>query len=62
MNCNTGEVMPIEESYNRIRLDPTSERLYKEVPFQLVRAKTGRNEPCPCHSGKKFKRCCYMEK
>ncbi|MEE4238740.1 MAG: SEC-C metal-binding domain-containing protein, partial [Anderseniella sp.] len=21
-------------------------------------AKTGRNEPCPCGSGKKFKRCC----
>ena len=20
--------------------------------------KTGRNEPCPCGSGKKFKRCC----
>ena len=22
-------------------------------------AKTGRNEPCPCGSGKKFKHCCY---
>lgn len=21
-------------------------------------AKTGRNEPCPCGSGKKYKRCC----
>jgi len=21
-------------------------------------ARTGRNEPCPCGSGKKFKRCC----
>ena len=21
-------------------------------------AKTGRNEPCPCGSGKKFKKCC----
>jgi len=21
-------------------------------------AKTGRNDPCPCGSGKKFKRCC----
>lgn len=20
--------------------------------------KIGRNEPCPCHSGKKFKKCC----
>jgi len=22
--------------------------------------KTGRNEPCPCGSGKKFKKCCGM--
>ena len=22
-------------------------------------AKTGRNDPCPCGSGKKYKRCCY---
>ena len=29
-------------------------------PKQVVRAtpKTGRNEPCPCGSGKKFKKCC----
>ena len=24
-------------------------------------AKTGRNDPCPCESGKKFKRCCGTE-
>jgi len=32
-----------------------------EVPYTLfVRAepKTGRNDPCPCGSGKKFKKCC----
>jgi uncharacterized protein len=29
------------------------------APQQPVRStKTGRNEPCPCGSGKKFKRCC----
>lgn len=29
-------------------------------PKQFVREapKTGRNEPCPCGSGKKFKKCC----
>ena len=25
---------------------------------QLRSTKVGRNEPCPCGSGKKFKRCC----
>lgn len=25
---------------------------------QAIRVKTGRNDPCPCGSGKKFKKCC----
>ena len=25
---------------------------------RLNASKTGRNDPCPCGSGKKFKRCC----
>lgn len=30
------------------------------VPRQVVREhnKTGRNDPCPCGSGKKYKKCC----
>jgi len=24
----------------------------------MARAKVGRNDPCPCGSGKKFKQCC----
>jgi len=28
------------------------------VPVKLDRPKTGRNEPCSCGSGKKFKHCC----
>ncbi len=27
-------------------------------PFQRVQPKVGRNEPCPCGSGKKYKQCC----
>lgn len=32
----------------------------KIVPAQIKRGqpKVGRNEPCPCGSGKKFKKCC----
>ena len=32
-----------------------------EFPFQQVvneGPKVGRNDPCPCGSGKKFKKCC----
>lgn len=28
-------------------------------PMLKVDAKVGRNDPCPCGSGKKFKKCCY---
>jgi SEC-C motif-containing protein len=28
----------------------------KHPPVHVV--KTGRNEPCPCNSGKKYKKCC----
>ena len=24
----------------------------------IAKIKTGRNDPCPCGSGRKFKRCC----
>jgi hypothetical protein len=38
------------------------ERLYKEQKSSgtIVREgeKTGRNDPCPCGSGKKYKKCC----
>ncbi|MBV1919185.1 MAG: SEC-C domain-containing protein, partial [Pseudomonadales bacterium] len=26
-------------------------------PFQRAQPKVGRNEPCPCGSGKKYKQC-----
>lgn len=29
-----------------------------EILPPVVAAKPGRNEPCPCGSGKKFKKCC----
>ncbi|MBL8228057.1 MAG: SEC-C domain-containing protein [Bryobacterales bacterium] len=27
-------------------------------PVQRIVKKVGRNEPCPCGSGKKYKKCC----
>lgn len=29
-----------------------------EQPYRRLAAKVGRNEPCPCNSGKKYKKCC----
>ncbi len=28
------------------------------LPKVLEKEKVGRNSPCPCNSGKKFKKCC----
>lgn len=30
-------------------------------PEQVIRRKVGRNEPCPCGSGTKFKKCCLSK-
>lgn len=32
--------------------------LVKPKPIQREAPKVGRNDPCPCGSGKKFKKCC----
>jgi len=35
---------------------PQGERIVKQI--KLEQPKVGRNEPCPCGSGKKYKKCC----
>ena len=32
------------------------------MPWQRETPKTGRNDPCPCGSGKKYKKCCGKDK
>ena len=32
--------------------------LGRQTPFRRTTPKVGRNDPCPCGSGKKFKKCC----
>jgi peptide deformylase len=40
-------------------LDGIEENVLPEsTPYQREQPKTGRNDPCPCGSGKKFKKCC----
>jgi SEC-C motif-containing protein len=40
--------------YNReLRLGP--------APFKSTAPKVGRNDPCPCGSGKKYKQCCLLK-
>ncbi len=51
--------------HHSIEVDPDKpedigdlERLQNPVQTRTVEAKIGRNAPCPCGSGKKFKKCC----
>jgi uncharacterized protein len=37
---------------------PLRQAIYERETSQRLRTKVGRNEPCPCGSGKKFKKCC----
>lgn len=49
-------------SVERKQLNPLPELPFEKLPFgnpfNDVGPKVGRNDPCPCGSGKKFKKCC----
>jgi uncharacterized protein len=50
-------VMRIYQYFEAARLlGPSSNQ--NETTYRRVAPKIGRNEPCPCGSGKKFKHCC----
>jgi preprotein translocase subunit SecA len=37
--------------------NPEEQKLAQPAPFVREEQKVGRNEPCPCGSGKKYKQC-----
>lgn len=64
MDCLTGRIYEAEQ----VETMPHERRQYMRqmevppTPRQLAKRRVGRNDPCPCGSGKKFKRCCLMGK
>jgi hypothetical protein len=48
-------VLPLKSSAAKERDDFP---IRKTMPFLRLKKDTGRNDPCPCGSGKKFKKCC----
>ncbi len=48
----------VENKKLRRELGDYTEMVIKPSEAQLKRGRVGRNEPCPCGSGKKFKKCC----
>lgn len=53
------------EEWEPIYDEETRKRLYKEqkesTTYKREGSKIGRNDPCPCGSGKKYKQCCMRK-
>jgi len=45
---------------NEMRKLLEAQRPKRKTISVVIPAKAGRNDPCPCGSGKKFKKCCYL--
>jgi len=63
MDTRNGNIMTAEQANalnaalgrpvaKEMKLNPTPVQMNRRPP------KVGRNEPCPCGSGRKFKKCC----
>ena len=48
-------IKQLQEDLGKALVDPTVKQI-KVLP------KVGRNDPCPCGSGKKAKKCCWDKK
>ena len=61
MNTDTGQIIESEAFKKFAKSLPPNIKEMRIPPTaaQCRRGYVGRNDPCPCGSGKKFKRCCY---
>lgn len=48
----------ILKGFTPTELSPAKEETETEPATSVQQVKVGRNEPCPCESGKKYKKCC----
>ncbi len=52
------ERMEEERARQKIIMNRSDEEEHARTPITRDEAKVGRNDPCPCGSGKKYKKCC----
>src|SRR5699024_7438973 len=50
--------VPKRIEFNRSDVSPAQAGPEEPATFQRELPKVGRNDPCPCGSGRKYKRCC----
>ncbi|MCK4657686.1 MAG: SEC-C domain-containing protein [candidate division Zixibacteria bacterium] len=55
----------VHQSITGLGMKPTAQQEAaesdKRQPFKRKTKKVGRNDPCPCGSGKKYKKCCGLK-
>lgn len=49
------------ERYEKETKEFAEKFIQEHLSPQSARRKVGRNDPCPCGSGKKYKRCCWLK-
>jgi preprotein translocase subunit SecA len=55
-------VKEMERQQRKHELITNTSESAAEAPKTVIRGpKVGRNDPCPCGSGKKFKKCCGIK-
>jgi uncharacterized protein YecA (UPF0149 family) len=62
MDIRDGKILTAKEVATLSEFDKQFVKPMKIFPTknQLSSNRIGRNEPCPCGSGKKFKNCCLL--
>jgi len=50
----------MEAELKEMQLEPTVKQLRRKPIDSRADGRVGRNEPCPCGSGLKFKKCCFI--
>jgi SEC-C motif len=61
MADETDEADELDEPVDFLKRNGSSSDLQKPLPTGRESTKVGRNAPCPCGSGKKYKVCCLMK-
>jgi preprotein translocase subunit SecA len=67
MDTRTGEIINMGDLKRQLEIHPEDAQFFEAMKIpptrrQLARKKVGRNDPCPCGSGKKFKKCHWRGK
>ena len=61
MDTRDGTIYPTKAEAMRMAGDFAKEMKLPPSVNQRKAGKVGRNDPCPCGSGKKFKKCCHFQ-